>query len=507
LTLRKRAAQLALLALTAALLLPAPAGAADDPAPSLLPAEDDYSAIVLAPPLATEGGMTSVVLDSDPLGLVPKASFVQRYSLDTDHWEVWMCGNTGLSHSEAIAKLEVETVPYFDDISGGLHHLEFVAGGTVSAGDCVAKVKAASSSGAEGALIFDTVTGGGYATPGYICYGDTACDWIPSTFPGNGRYAVVGAGSFRSYPMVIAHELGHTLQWPHSNSGIGGAYDNPIDLMSGNLAVAGWTYPDPYGTLAYNRYQSGWFDAADVVVSTGAFSEVTLQPYDAAGTKMLVIPTDIPGRFYTLGTRVSSAADPIPQEWNGVEVYLVDHDCGIIGFGDVCPGIFRTHTTVPANPYSVDHVLQVGESADVNGVSVAVTGRDGDGFTVMVGGDGLPFGDIISSQFTDDVVWLADSGITSGCNPPANTEYCPDANVTRGQMAAFLARALGLTDTGTVDFTDDDESVFETDIAKLATAGITLGCNPPANTMYCPDAVVTRGQMAAFLHRADAFLG
>lgn len=38
---------------------------------------------------------------------------------------------------------------------------------------------------------------------------------------------------------------------------------------------------------------------------------------------------------------------------------------------------------------------------------------------------------------------LAASGITAGCqaSPPM---YCPDATLTRGQMAVFLARALGL---------------------------------------------------------------
>ncbi len=50
-------------------------------------------------------------------------------------------------------------------------------------------------------------------------------------------------------------------------------------------------------------------------------------------------------------------------------------------------------------------------------------------------------------------------------------------------------------------FTDDDDSVFEADIEWLAAHGITFGCNPPANDHFCPDANVTRGQMAAFLHR------
>jgi hypothetical protein len=74
-------------------------------------------------------------------------------------------------------------------------------------------------------------------------------------------------------------------------------------------------------------------------------------------------------------------------------------------------------------------------------------------------------------------------------------------------MAAFLVRALALTDDGGGNtFTDDNGSIFENDIAKLATAGITQGCNPPDNTMFCPNDFVTRGQMAAFIHRADPLL-
>jgi hypothetical protein len=106
------------------------------------------------------------------------------------------------------------------------------------------------------------------------------------------------------------------------------------------------------------------------------------------------------------------------------------------------------------------------------------------------------------SIFEADIERLAAAGITRGCNPPTNDRFCPDASVTRGQMAAFLVRALGLADGGGISFTDDDGSIFETDIEKLATAGITKGCNPPVNDRYCPDDSVTRGQMAAFLVRA-----
>jgi hypothetical protein len=70
-------------------------------------------------------------------------------------------------------------------------------------------------------------------------------------------------------------------------------------------------------------------------------------------------------------------------------------------------------------------------------------------------------------------------------------------------MAAFLVRALDLTDTGSKDFRDDNGSVFEGDVERLAAAGITKGCNPPTNDLFCPGDPVSRAQMAAFLHRAS----
>lgn len=105
--------------------------------------------------------------------------------------------------------------------------------------------------------------------------------------------------------------------------------------------------------------------------------------------------------------------------------------------------------------------------------------------------------------FENEVLWLAQEGITLGCNPPANDLFCPSISLTRGQMAALLSRALDYPAGGTTDrFIDDDASVFEYDIDRLAAAGVTRGCNPPDNDRFCPNNTVTRGQMAAVLHRA-----
>lgn len=64
-------------------------------------------------------------------------------------------------------------------------------------------------------------------------------------------------------------------------------------------------------------------------------------------------------------------------------------------------------------------------------------------------------------------------------------------------MAALLAVPIGVF--ASHSFTDvPDSNTFHTQIGRVKGAGITAGCTA---TTYCPDANVTRGQMAAFLAR------
>jgi hypothetical protein len=57
-----------------------------------------------------------------------------------------------------------------------------------------------------------------------------------------------------------------------------------------------------------------------------------------------------------------------------------------------------------------------------------------------------------SHTFHNAIDWMKDNNITVGCNPPANTQYCPDDNVTRGQMGAFMKRLAEnqVVDAGTL---------------------------------------------------------
>jgi Tol biopolymer transport system component len=108
----------------------------------------------------------------------------------------------------------------------------------------------------------------------------------------------------------------------------------------------------------------------------------------------------------------------------------------------------------------------------------------------------FPLVDARFSTFKADIEWVFGEGITSGCSPE---RYCPTSPVTRGQMASFLARAMDLPPTATDYFSDDNGTTHEANINRIAAAGITTGCAPG---LYCPTGLVTRGQMASFLARA-----
>lgn len=121
--------------------------------------------------------------------------------------------------------------------------------------------------------------------------------------------------------------------------------------------------------------------------------------------------------------------------------------------------------------------------------------------------DADTFRDDDESEFEGDIEALAAIGVTAGCNPPASDRFCPDRKVTRGEMAVFMARAFDVPIAATDYFTDDDASPFESEINAIAQVGVTKGCNPPANTRFCPDRLLPREEMASFMVRALALFG
>ncbi len=174
---------------------------------------------------------------------------------------------------------------------------------------------------------------------------------------------------------------------------------------------------------------------------------------------------------------------------------LFDDFVGNYVYGDYCSGRLWSVTSGGSTP------IYHGQT----GVNISSFGLGEDGEIYMTDLNGRlywivapQFLDVASSSFLFDITWLADSGITAGCG---GDKFCPDATVSRGQMAAFLSRALKLPATATDYFTDDESSPFEGDINRLAAAGVTGGCSASS---FCPDDPVRRDQMASFLSRALA---
>ena len=118
---------------------------------------------------------------------------------------------------------------------------------------------------------------------------------------------------------------------------------------------------------------------------------------------------------------------------------------------------------------------------------------------------GTGFGDVDYDEWwVPYVERLADLGISRGCGT-VPLRFCPDAVVTRAQMATFLVRAFDIEEAPSSGFVDTEDSVHEANIDALAAAAITAGCatGPPK---FCPERPVTRAQMATFIARARGLL-
>jgi hypothetical protein len=96
------------------------------------------------------------------------------------------------------------------------------------------------------------------------------------------------------------------------------------------------------------------------------------------------------------------------------------------------------------------------------------------------------------------------AGVTSGCSTDP-LRYCPDAPVTRAEMAAFLLRARGITDVpqSFVGYFSDVPPTdwYATLAEELYREQITSGCSTDP-LEYCPGDPVTRAEMAVFIVRA-----
>ncbi len=131
----------------------------------------------------------------------------------------------------------------------------------------------------------------------------------------------------------------------------------------------------------------------------------------------------------------------------------------------------------------------------------------------LIDGDDPPavtesrFEDVNASSMWEESVWyaphverLADLEITVGCTQdPLN--FCPDVNLSRAQVASWLARAFDLESDESQGFVDAVGSVHEANINAVVAAGVMSGCSTsPKN--FCLTDTVTKGEMARYVYAA-----
>jgi glycerophosphoryl diester phosphodiesterase len=105
-----------------------------------------------------------------------------------------------------------------------------------------------------------------------------------------------------------------------------------------------------------------------------------------------------------------------------------------------------------------------------------------------------PYRDISGSMFKNHINWIYGRGITTGYTP---TTYKPDYYVSRGEMAVFLSRLAGSPRYNPPFNVYTDVNQYKNQILWLTATTVSNGTAPH----YNPNGNVTRGQMAAFLHR------
>lgn len=126
-------------------------------------------------------------------------------------------------------------------------------------------------------------------------------------------------------------------------------------------------------------------------------------------------------------------------------------------------------------------------------------GVHGSNYSPPAVGSGTGFADVPTNHWA--AAWikqLAIEGITGGCG---GSNYCPEASVTRAQMAVFLLKAKHTSTynppNATGVFIDVPVNYWASSwIERFAVEGITSGCG---GGNFCPDNALTRAQMAVFL--------
>jgi len=116
------------------------------------------------------------------------------------------------------------------------------------------------------------------------------------------------------------------------------------------------------------------------------------------------------------------------------------------------------------------------------------------GGTFQFSSDQVSFSDIATVSNADEIIYLANRQVIKG---RGNGTFGPNEEITRGQFAVMIARALNLKASGdATSFADTKGKWYEKDIQALVEAGIAKGTSA---TTFNPEGKLTRQQAASLM--------
>lgn len=102
-----------------------------------------------------------------------------------------------------------------------------------------------------------------------------------------------------------------------------------------------------------------------------------------------------------------------------------------------------------------------------------------------------------SNEFHGSIEWMKNNGVTVGCNPPTNTAFCPDDNVTREQMSSFMRRFAQTLGNVGVNVTDPTDTVATTGITFVELSSIEATPLAEAEVVLNAHATLTKDALTA----------
>ena len=205
-------------------------------------------------------------------------------------------------------------------------------------------------------------------------------------------------------------------------------------------------------------------------------------------------------------TRISSGGGGSSTPTYAITVEPVQNGSVSVQPRKAAPGDTVTVTVQPDQGYKLGKLTVT----DGNGKAISVTAADGKYTFVMPQSRVTVKADFVKHQlvFTDvpaaayyaeAVEWAVSQGITAGTTA---TTFSPDSGCTRAQIVTFLWRAAGSpVVSDAMGFTDVPADAYYAEAVRWAVAqGITAGTSV---STFSPDSICTRGQIAAFLFRAN----